>query len=501
MRSVSSWLAALLGGVVLSASAPAAPAEKAGTVASWLEEHPAVKKHVVWTAGNGKRQPFDQWTPAQKARIEGFYHKFVQGERDLKMHLPTAANFNPDNWQAYFTAEQAFDVYAAHVAHVIYVEARRLVPWSIQERPGAELDALLAGAGYVARIGPSTGNTYPAGIQSGRDFTEAPENTGLGELNGDPRAGYDFVSGKTSASHKRLIGANELETLKNLTIWLRDNIWHGSIDEKMVERAKAQRWLEDRLRPERGGRTAVLAKGCHSASKLMVDLARSVNLPLLHARALDNMASDDTKAHFLRRTHGGLVYGWGGSKPRILWHTDEVYANAGKICFPLDPKTGALAGPELAAQLYFDELWATPAALRKAGFVYRLHHVLPGKGYGVATRGPYEDRVDFGMMTGCWSKKGKSDLSGIYLLNHDYVLGGAPFLQLGVMKVAATQWTLKFKDWQGDFPDAEVPFKRPVKDYVDRAAVFIKALGGPDKLPGLIKQAQINQGKDLLAPH
>jgi len=82
---------------------------------------------------------------------------------------------------------------------------RHLVPWSIQSRPTAELDQLLASGSYFARIIPSVSpNEYPAGIQPNRDFQEAPQDEDQAELIGDPRVGFDFLSGKTSVTHAAL---------------------------------------------------------------------------------------------------------------------------------------------------------------------------------------------------------------------------------------------------------------------------------------------------------
>jgi len=148
----------------------------------------------------------------------------------------------------------------------------------------------------------------------------------------------------------------------------------------------------------------------------MVDLARSVNIPLLHVRALDNELGDQP-GDFFSRTHGGLIYGWGGPRqPRVLWHVDDIYASTCDDCFPIDPKTGNLAAPDVAAQMFFDEMWLTPPALIKAGFVYKLERVYPEKGFGHDGRGAYEDRIDYGMMCGYWKKQGKSDLGELFLL-------------------------------------------------------------------------------------
>ena len=51
------------------------------------------------------------------------------------------------------------------------------------------------------------------------------------------------------------------ETLKNLTIWLRDNVDHGEMDDKVGDRAKRLRWLDERLRAGPGQKTAMANLG------------------------------------------------------------------------------------------------------------------------------------------------------------------------------------------------------------------------------------------------
>ena len=43
------------------------PAEAAETLDAFLAGAPALQEHLVWTTGDGKREPFDQWTPAKSA--------------------------------------------------------------------------------------------------------------------------------------------------------------------------------------------------------------------------------------------------------------------------------------------------------------------------------------------------------------------------------------------------------------------------------------------------
>ena len=488
-----------IGGAAAKANTGHAARAVPASVEAYLASSPTVKDRVAWVTGDGARQDFDQWTPAMKGRIETFYKDLLAGKKDLGIHLPSEKQIEAAG-EAYWTADQAFDMYAAHVAHVIYMEGKHLVPWSITEHPADEIDELVGPFAYCARIVPCKAPPkYPPGIQANRDFQAAPENSSLVEYLGDPRVGYEFLSGKASASHQNLIGATELETLRNITAWARDNVGHGELDGKMMaELARSKHWLEGRLQAPRGQREIIMELGCHSMAKLLVDLARSVNIPLLHARSIDPML-DSPSEQFFSHTHGALIYGWAGAEPRIEWHSDEIYAREGRVCFPIDVKTGALLTVEQANQAYFDELWVSPPRLKQAGFIYKLERVQPGQGWGKTppTSGASsEDRETYGMMCGRWEKKGTSNLSDLIIWEHDYALCGEPLLHLLQNQVVEAQLGIDFKTDLGGFSDREIHFHL-IKDYADRAAAGMKALGGVTKYDRMEKAAEKARGGNL----
>ena len=499
------------GCLILVAAIPGVSAAS-GDLEAWLDKTPVLKDRLLWISGDGKHHKFDDWTAGQKQRLDLFYGRLAAGARDLGMRGPSPGLVDLSSGRAYFTTDQAFDLYAASVAHVLWVENRHLVPWSIQARSVPELDMLLASSGYCARIKPAPNNEYPSSIRAGRDFIELPEHDQLGDLNGDPRIGFDFLTGKTSATRRNLVANSELQTLINITAWFRDNLDHGPIDDKRNERSGRQRFLDQRLRAPSGEHLAIAVNGCHSAAKLFVDLARSVNIPILYATALDNMNGNGSGNYF-NHTHAGLVYGWAGPKPRILWHADDIYATPGRICFPLDPATGTLATPEQADRQYFDERWVTPAAIRKAGFDYRLQRVIPGQGYAHHSRGKSEDRFDYGTCMGSWKKSGESRLDDLLQLSHDCVLCGKPVLEDAVRGIKPGQsddsrirelltrrldYLIKLD--LGDFTEEQVPLARTVRDSADHIIACIKALGGPEKINEIIAESKARRGNNLLVP-
>jgi hypothetical protein len=361
---------------------------------------PRIESHVVWENCDGTRIAFDRWPADKKARVGEIFSKLARGERDLGLRCADAENIKT-GFRMYLTAEEAFDVYAAHVAHVFYVESRRLVPWSITARSGPELDELLSSDRYHSRIAPSK-ESYPQGIQPNSAFQQPPRISDGWDTVCDPRIGFDFLSGKNASDHLSLVGRDERETLENITAWMYSNVGHGDSNSQTLADRKKRAPLEERLRAKQTpyGKTMVMADfGCHSAAAMFYDLARSVNIPLLDVAAQD---TDMVSGHFFNRTHRGLAYGWTGRRAKVLWHLDEIYAMGERIpVFPVDERGQALP-PDAFKKTYFDANWLSPEELKARGFEFKLETVVPGVGFGANDRGAYENRADFGEFIGYW---------------------------------------------------------------------------------------------------
>lgn len=422
-----------------------------GTLDQRLCGHPGLRGQIIWETGTGERIPYDFWTRAQKDRLNEFFQRMIRGKPDLGMHLPDPRrNMNQRPFGSapgtlygntrvmYLTQEEAFDSYAVHLAHVLYLEATRRVPWSIFALPPDELAQFTSSDRYQSRIVPiytphsveeeeSYYRTqgYPEHIRPNRDF-QLPfrinnlESRGIGLL-GDPRDGFNFMTGRNSTAGTSLLGATEEETLENLTLWFSQNIGHGrqltAPPENTIEYYVGHNFLRDRLRREErvyvgGVASAIIAPtGCHSASNLFRDLARSVNIPILNINynpwvpAL-NGGRGDIGTHF----HQGLVFRWARSDTRILFHTDEIYANGYYPFFPLDEIGGRLSERE-AKRLYFNVHWMTPSALSSYGYELPCDFTLRRREDFLSY--PWintYDESEFGVYGGGWIVEGGEDL-------------------------------------------------------------------------------------------
>ncbi len=369
------------------------------------------------------------------------------------------------------------------------------MPWSLTQSTPGELDQMLASYNYQSIILPSSERGYPTHIQAARDYQQTTASDGTWALLCDPRAGYRFMTG-TSPDHdfqqERLLGRTETETLFKLTTFFRKNVAHGGGEtrEQLLRRSQ----LDDRLQYEEGG-LIVASAGCHGAAQLFQDLARSVNIPLLN---IATQTDPDTDGHFGNRTHRGLIWEWESSRTRILWHTDQIYAMAyWDPIFPIDG-AGRPLGEADSDRLFFNTYWVSPRTLQDWGFAYHPHIVYPERGFGVGSRGRYEDYADFGWMGGYWrrsdrmeahfaaggfwddsSRQMNGDLSQLYALENFYQLCSYDLLQYSGIRGAFDGYIRYKYEYRQRTGLAAGPH-RSLDEYWDRATACANAHGGPE---------------------
>jgi len=387
-----------------------------GDLDTRLNGCPWLRDQIVWETGNGTRIAYPDWTPAQKDRLEELFQALLRGNDSLGIHCPDPRVAM--SWQTgkyYLSADEAFDIYAAHVAHVFYLEATNRVPWSVTNLPPQELEELLASYSYHSKIMPSLETGYPPHIRAGRDFRRPFREYGADALVCDPRGGYRFIRGERSTLHRDLLGATEEETVKNLTWWFHNNVRHAGPGEYLSREERIQHaYLKDRLRHR--GQGVMAPAGCHAAANLFYDLAKSVNIPLKVAGFFERDPGSETETgHYGTTMHGGLVFRWARPGTKVLWHADLIYANFRAI-FPVEEGLDTVRMREdRAKQKLFETTWLTPTELQSWGFRYfsELPTIIPESGYGIHSRGVHEDRSDYGQLGGFWQLNCPQDVDNI----------------------------------------------------------------------------------------
>jgi hypothetical protein len=243
----------------------------------------------------------------------------------------------------------ARNVFFAQVAHVLWLEISKKIPWRLAEWTNKELSFLFSSKVYFeALYHPKLKKIFYGVIESSRH--ESTEN-----MLGDPRIAYRFMS-KEPERQKNLIGKTPEDTLANISDWFHDYLFHNPAYGEKYSSTKflaKHPMLEHRLVKHQVHiypQPVYLALGgCGSASSLMADLARSVNIPL---QKINNLLGNPDGTSF---GHSGLKYEKGGQKKnfRFLIHTDHLYYT-NQLRDPCPLPVGAIRGKRL-----WEELWLT----------------------------------------------------------------------------------------------------------------------------------------------
>jgi hypothetical protein len=329
-----------------------------------LNACPMLAAAVEWEDEPGSLQPYLEWPIERKDQLNEFFQRLLNNQSNLGLSCPNTNVAMVSGGRVYLTEEQAFGIYAAHVAHALYLEAARRVPWSIVETPREELRILFASPSYFVRLFGKLPSDAPSYLDPARAFT-LPERVIAGDgLVCDPRVGYRFLSGASSTAGENLIGATEEETLARIGVWMTRDVGHGGIPEDFtLEHERQYSYLQDRLK----ARTywpftmAIMTAGCHSAASFIHDLAKSVNIPLLPVLAYEKPRELWPPHEALQ--HQGLLYHWARKDLRVLWHADDFYrANQLGPYFPIDAAGRRLASGA-ALRLFFDVNFVPPDVL------------------------------------------------------------------------------------------------------------------------------------------
>ena len=472
------------------------PEEAADIVDEFIRTCLDVRDAIVWEDGLGQPLRYDWWPAYRRDRLLSFFDDLVSERLPLDINCPNLLNnmANPHHDRAekvYYAAAEAFDVYVAHVAHVLFLELTEAVPWSVLSYSDAEREELLASRRYFAPIEMSLNvenGKYPDHIAPQRDFqlpyrtVNAPEAVIC-----DPTDGYRFVTGSVDAQLPTLLGDSADTTLAGLSAWLRDNAGHGDGFSSRTEMANMA-FLRDRLKQDPMSGDVRAAHGCHSAANLLYDLAKSVNIPLLVVKSQDDDALD---AHYSNRTHSGLVYRWDSDDPRVLLHADDLYANELGPAFPLAPRYNPADPPqplhEPAVDWAFFEAtrvrWEDLEAWHFEGFE-DLPIVQPGEGFGVNSGGNYEEYDEYDEFAGYWPTLFNNDGEMLdahtrFKWEQNYEICG--WLMVGLFCESPGFFYNQIVSILGPRDD-ESPLNRPADDFVFRAMDCVAAHGGCEQI-------------------
>ncbi|MBI4703235.1 MAG: hypothetical protein HY744_19130 [Deltaproteobacteria bacterium] len=206
----------------------------------FLDARPLVRDSIIWEEPSAGDTPtrfyYVDWQPKDKQFLSGLFDQLMNkgpfAPLVVSYPKPGAQSIGMD---LYFTRDQAFEVYAAHLAWALYLEAegvaKNMIHWKLMDMTPTEREELLCSYRYHARIKPPVPQkAYPPLISPGQSFQPLYENQRRGVLRGDPRVGYKFLAG-LSKDHPfqqmNLIGSSMQQTLANITFWMHSAVDHG----------------------------------------------------------------------------------------------------------------------------------------------------------------------------------------------------------------------------------------------------------------------------------
>jgi hypothetical protein len=468
-----------------------------------LQACPALARQIVWTAGDGKQSVERAWPPAMRTRFLELFQLIETNASSLRLQCPTtssvAAN-RPDSTWVYVAAQQAFEIYAAHVAHALYLEIKGTVPWSVRTMPAEEAAEIFSSDRYFARIVALNGMKYPAAIQPGRDFQlPVRAQPGGDALVCDPRIGERFVRGETSTGHADLMGATDTDTLVRLVWWFQQNVHHDPPGKGPGGLAYSapntiRMYLQTRLRvtpTPSMGRTLIAAYGCHSAANLLYDLAKSVNIPLL----VGNMLSAPPKAGSAAALeHAGLAYHWMRPDALVLEHADDMYPADGAAPGVIGTATPLLPPGVDVPHNFFAAVWRSPQYWNAHHFHYGAKH---GDAYVPTTdmdglfhlADRYGGLPHAGWQLGYWEQATPADVArhtSTYFFQSMFADSYATCSWTQVVKpfcsvpnATEAQFLAHAQSVRNNFP-ARVPSPWPLTpaDFYRRAAACVESVGG-----------------------
>ncbi len=362
-----------------------------GSLEQRLSACSILARRIIWENADGERISYSDWPREKKDRLNQIFNLLLNREPNLRLDCPSDSQ--PRSYAAKFlTHNQAFDIYAAHLAHVFLLEVTHAVPWSFLSFPEAEQEELLASHRYHAHlVTPPTDFAFalPSNIALNRDFQKLPERSVDYSSICDPRIGYRFMRGVTSTAEIDLLGSTPEKTLINLTIWATNNIAHHlNIEARETPMDSRLGGLEKRLRgvdnPEMN-RSVPGYYGCWTNANILHDLARSVNIPLFISNysPIDPLQSMTMhRRHFLEIVHAGLIF-QPASHPKILFSADYLTNDTRPSFLPLSPEGDDLTSDEVSERI-FNQLWMSPEVLEAKGFSVSsgFPDIVSGVGYG-----------------------------------------------------------------------------------------------------------------------
>ncbi len=322
---------------------------------------PAFANALRWTVPDGSPFVWHLWPEAKKAQLRIRYQQYLY-HADVGASIPRYVGVDRTRQQV-LTEDQAFDLFAVNAAHALALEVNRHVPWSLLDFPESNLLAMFDSDQFVTPVVDSADV-----VEDGMVYTAFPRGMYLlpawrtGGYVDRPQDGYQFLVGVRSMTGQDLRASTPDQTLANISLWVAQNMVHGW----GVPTTAYPLDLAGRLRSspdEWRGSAVVGGEGCHTTRDLLVDLARSINVPVFGG----SHPSRATPPYTASIGHGAALYRWDSPAMRVLEHADDLNA------YDLFPIAGFAPTDTSAehARTLLEGVWPTTAEAARLSFAAR----------------------------------------------------------------------------------------------------------------------------------
>ena len=246
-----------------------------------LLSDPTIADAVAWFDGPF-RISYPQWTSAQRNDLRQAIARRDAGDPPVLGGPPPLRSVSASGFGSTIHRDDAWQVYLAFVAHGLWLEVNRVVPWSLLDLDGREL-RLLFDAGLM--FTPSdrwevTDWSYPEDEVS---FQGVPGSLGNVTV-WDPAIAYQFLA------DSGFLAASAEETLYAVTRWMQERLnhtqpWHGDHEGGWRAEDRLAEWgypglpLADSVLYPLPGRSHRI-EGCGANTGLYSFLMRSLNVPV-----------------------------------------------------------------------------------------------------------------------------------------------------------------------------------------------------------------------------
>jgi hypothetical protein len=223
-----------------------------------LLDDPRIAGAIIWTARGDGTRTYPEWSATRKADLDRVLRSVELGE-------PMSLTGPPARIGDSCSAADAWEMYLAHVARSLWVEARGIVSWRLADLSDEGLALLLDGRKLF--YWNDVSNTYR--FESLVNVTDW-----------NPHISFFFLS------NLGLLRPTPLETIGAVTDWMRAHLIHISSGETFqgLYDYPGLPPVDKMLFPLEGKRHKT--GGCWYTSSLYVALLRTANIPALNATIL-----------------------------------------------------------------------------------------------------------------------------------------------------------------------------------------------------------------------